>query len=748
MVHAMSARKENIQTWAAWVLFGTCLLLTGAGALFIKNDVEASARKGFDFSCTEIKNIISERLRSNARILRGGSAFFEGSDSITRKEWKNFIATQNIAKYLPGIQGVGYIVLLHPGELPGHERWIRKEGFTRYRVAPEGMRDVYTAIMYLEPFNSENACALGYDLFTDPISRAAMEHARDYDAATLSGKVTLIQDAGPAPQPATLMFVPVYGKTLPHETREQRRAAIRGWVFSPHRMNDLMKAVIGNWETNEWNRVRLEISDDSSFTEKNVLYDSREAGTERHRGTPIFTARTIITFNYHKWFVRFTQDDVRSASIDYAKVWMVAIGGTLVSVLLFIIFLTLIHTNARIHLRAEELTEHLRESEQILRDVQRRESIGVLSSGIAHDFNNLLGAMMGNISIAQTRLPSDHPAASNLTKAQSAIDRAAQLTSQMLAYSGKGKVRNCVIDAAATIQEHIEFFEVSIAKNVRLDTHLPATPIYVKGDPSQFEQIVMNLITNGSEALEERHGIVSIRLSAVTMSTAELVPYGRLLGSVLKPGEYAVLEVSDNGIGMSTEMQKKIFDPFFTTKFLGRGLGLSAVLGIIRGHEGGIAIESAVGAGTTFRVLLPTQPAPPHSSAPAPRAATTTSEPIKTTVLVIDDELEVASATGEMLETADYRSVIEIDPRRGIEVYKRLHAEIGLVLLDLTMPELTGREVAVALEAIDPEVKIIISSGYSEDEGSKQMGDTKYSGFIQKPYTLQSLAAIVGSVLA
>jgi len=213
----------------------------------------------------------------------------------------------------------------------------------------------------------------------------------------------------------------------------------------------------------------------------------------------------------------------------------------------------------------------------------------------------------------------------------------------------------------------------------------------------------------------------------------------------MKAGLYATITVSDNGIGMSAEMQKKIFDPFYTTKFLGRGLGLSAVLGIIRGHDGGIAIESAPGMGTTFHVILPGQAAPVQASGAAPAEAPR-KEFEQTTVLVIDDDAEIAAAAGEILATAQYSTLIELNPLRGVEVYSRRHAEIGVVLLDLTMPEMTGKQAAEALRAIDPNVRIIISSGYSEDEGIRRMGGARYAGFIQKPYTLQSLLAIVQRV--
>ncbi len=392
-----------------------------------------------------------------------------------------------------------------------------------------------------------------------------------------------------------------------------------------------------------------------------------------------------------------------------------------------------------------DLTER-NNSEMILRDVQRRESLGVMSSGIAHDFNNLLGTMMGNISLAQTRLPSGHPALRNIEKALSAMEHAADLTKQMLAYSGKGKYQTRMVDMAAVVKEHISLFSVSLPKNVKIETHLAQEPVYINGDPGQIEQIVMNMIINGGDAIGDRQGVVSVSVSAVHMTRDELVQYGDLTNIALTEGEYALLSVTDNGSGMSADVRNKIFDPFFTTKFTGRGLGLSAVLGIIRSHEGGLSIESAEGIGTTFRVLFPLLPSPLSASAASNGAAVLPAS-ATTTVLVIDDEEDVATTAQEMLVTGKYSTLIALNPVKGIELYRTRHSDIGVVLLDLTMPEMSGKEVVDALRMIDPDVRIIISSGYTEDDVAKRIQTAAISGFIQKPYRMQTLLALVESVV-
>jgi PAS domain S-box-containing protein len=396
---------------------------------------------------------------------------------------------------------------------------------------------------------------------------------------------------------------------------------------------------------------------------------------------------------------------------------------------------------------ARDITER-KAIDRLMGDVQRRESIGILSTGIAHDFNNLLGVMMGHVSLAQTQLPADHPAAQHMEKALSAMESAAELTRQMLAYSGKGKYQVRKIDLGEEIQKHISLFSVSMPKNVKLVARLPSAPVCINGDPGQIKQVIMNLIINGGDAIGNRPGTVTVALSARALGSDELQEYGKITAAPLQEGEYAVLEVTDNGIGMKQETLQQIFDPFFTTKFIGRGLGLSAVLGIIRSHGGGIAIDSTEGKGTTFRIILPAVPA--HDTAgeaPAPDERPVIAAERSASILVIDDEPDVAAVVKDILETINYRVLIEVNPLKGIELFRDRHREIDVVLLDLTMPEMSGKDVMESLRAIDPDVKVIISSGYSETEMQNKIGHAPVSGFIQKPYRVETLVAMIQKAL-
>ena len=392
----------------------------------------------------------------------------------------------------------------------------------------------------------------------------------------------------------------------------------------------------------------------------------------------------------------------------------------------------------------QDITER-KQAEEALRQAQKMESLGVLAGGIAHDFNNLLVAMLGQASLALAQLPPENAARANVEKVVKAAERAADLTRQMLAYSGRGQFEKRAINLNKLIHENLHLFEVAVPKNVQLRS-LPAEPLpAIEGDVGQLQQVIMNLIINAAEAIGERPGTVTVTTGMQEVSAADDQLW-RYTGEPLVPGDYVVLEVSDNGSGMSAETLSKIFDPFFTTKFTGRGLGLAAVLGIVRGHRGGLAVDSGIGRGTTFRLFFPAGDEasiePIVSSAAAPTGAA------HGLVLVIDDEAPVREAVADILEIEGVPVIGAATGAAGIELYRDRAAEIGLVLLDLSMPGMTGDETLRRLREIDPGIPVILSSGYSEAEATRRFTGLGLVGFIQKPYDAASLVEVVREHLA
>ena len=409
-------------------------------------------------------------------------------------------------------------------------------------------------------------------------------------------------------------------------------------------------------------------------------------------------------------------------------------------------FLSVIRSALRARRRQYELREYLAErqrTEQELRQTQKLESIGVLAGGVAHDFNNLLVGILGNASLAVETLPPDSEAQPMLEDVILAGHKAADLTRQLLAYSGKGQFVIRPVDLSSLVREITVLIQPSIPRSVRLrfdlDRDLPA----VEGDSSQLQQLIMNLVINGAEAIGEgRSGSVEIITSFRPVGESE--EHHPIAPTEIPPGRYVCLEVRDTGVGMDRQTLSRIFDPFFTTKFTGRGLGLAAALGIVRGHQGGIEVESAPGEGATFRVYLPTlegrgfQPQGGHLYEDLAGAGL---------ILIVDDEEVVRNVARSSLERYGYQVLTAPDGSDGVEVFRRNASGISLVILDMTMPVMSGDEALEKMQKIRPDIKIILSSGYNEAETVGRFAGRGLAGFIQKPYTSSELAQKVKAAL-
>ncbi|MDG4550172.1 MAG: response regulator [Candidatus Contendobacter sp.] len=374
--------------------------------------------------------------------------------------------------------------------------------------------------------------------------------------------------------------------------------------------------------------------------------------------------------------------------------------------------------------------------ERQMQETQKLESLGVLAGGIAHDFNNLLTVILGNASLALDELPPHSAAQESLEAIESTALRAAELCRQMLAYSGKGRFVIESIQLGTLIGEMVSLLKASVSKKAILNLNLQEPLPAVRGDPSQIRQIVMNLVINASEALGDHVGVITLSTGLLDRSSEG--PNENFLDEQLTESAYVWLEVADTGCGMDQETQRRIFEPFFTTKFTGRGLGLSAVLGIVRGHQGVLKVHSEPGKGTTFKILFPAMPQ--DRPAPSPQGETKPgSWKGVGTILLVDDEESVRSMGNRMLERNGFRVLTAADGREALEIYRTRRDEIALVLLDLTMPDLDGEETFHELRRIDPNVRVVMSSGYTESEIIPRFAGMPLAGFLQKPYSTAAL---------
>jgi nitrogen-specific signal transduction histidine kinase/CheY-like chemotaxis protein len=367
-----------------------------------------------------------------------------------------------------------------------------------------------------------------------------------------------------------------------------------------------------------------------------------------------------------------------------------------------------------------DITETRRLEEQF-RESQKFETVGTLAAGVAHDYNNLLTSIMGNASLALGSESIGDDVRDRLQEVVQASQRAADLTKQLLAYAGKARHYMQKLDLSLQVREVEKLIQATVPKKVRVELRLATNLPAVQADPSQIQQLLLNLVSNAAEAIGEESGTIAISVGS-------------------DDGGDVFLEVRDTGCGMDADTKARMFDPFFSTKFTGRGLGLAAVAGIARGHKASIHVNSAPGRGTAVRVVSP------PAEKPAPQQVAAGTRPSPATVLVVDDEEMVRRIARAALEMRGHRVLVA---GNGLDAISEVqaHAEISLVLLDLTMPVMGGEEAIAGILEARPDVKVVISTGYDSRVAQARFSNQKVAGYLQKPYTSKQLTEKIAAIL-
>jgi PAS domain S-box-containing protein len=378
----------------------------------------------------------------------------------------------------------------------------------------------------------------------------------------------------------------------------------------------------------------------------------------------------------------------------------------------------------------QQAEQERRALETQVQHAQRLESLGILAGGIAHDFNNLLASIMGYASLASMDVAEGSRARRSLDQVLVAAKSAADLTQQMLAYSGRGSFVMEPVNVTQLIEGVFRLVESTISKKATLRLDLAPDLPNIQADASQIRQVVMNLITNAAESLGDKPGFVEVKTGVIWADFGELAAMSP--GGILPSGEYVYLEVKDTGCGMSSETLNRIFDPFFTTKFTGRGLGLAAVLGIIRSHQGSIRVDSRVNEGTNFRVLFPAIAV--SAGIEREQDAETQSWRGEGVVLVVDDQPAVRNLARMILEKVGLTVLTADDGKQAVDVFTQRAHEIHAVLLDLNMPGMDGGEVFHHITKLVPDVRVVLCSGYNEQDVTTRLQGHKPDGFLRKPY--------------
>ena len=380
--------------------------------------------------------------------------------------------------------------------------------------------------------------------------------------------------------------------------------------------------------------------------------------------------------------------------------------------------------------------------EQQFLQAQKLESLGVLSGGIAHDFNNILAIVMGNCSLIRMNAENTE---NYVLAIETATERAAALCRQMLAYAGKAQLTKTQVNMRTMVEEMITMLKSTLPQNTSIIPNLSADTPYIYADASQLRQVVMNLILNASEAIGTEQGEIEVSLATTTVVADR--PEKDYHGKDIQPGGYVRFEITDNGCGMEDQTKRRIFEPFYTTKFTGRGLGMSAVLGIINSHNGALQLFSQPGHGTTFKVYLPVQKSDQATYEDQNASASTEHWQGSGTILLVEDEDTIRRIAGELLNKLGFTVLEAANGKEALKLYKKNAADITLVFTDIGMPVMDGYALFAELKKLNPELPFIVSSGFGDADIVSRIGRENIAGLITKPYTPAKLREVLRMVL-
>jgi CheY-like chemotaxis protein len=356
--------------------------------------------------------------------------------------------------------------------------------------------------------------------------------------------------------------------------------------------------------------------------------------------------------------------------------------------------------------------------------------MGLLANGIAHDFNNLLGSILATSEVVLSELPARSPALGWVQSIRIVADRGAGIVRQMMSYAGHESPAFERVDVGQLVNEMIQLLKISISKGATLKAHVPENLPAVQANAAQIRQLVMNLVINASEALGEKEGEILVSLAHVYSGSDR---------------DRIRLEISDTGCGMTEEIRARMFDPFFTTKFAGRGLGLAAVQGIVRSHGGGLDVATAPGLGCRIQILLPCASEPEQAGGPTPLSAWD-ARILAGTVLLVEDEDDLRQAVSRMLRNKDLNVIEARDGKSAMDSFRINASRIDVVLLDMTLPGMPGREVFRELRRIRPDLKVIVTTAYGMDQALSAMGELQPWLYIRKPYHFAELMELLGKI--
>ncbi|MEQ9491599.1 MAG: CHASE domain-containing protein [Alphaproteobacteria bacterium] len=729
--------------YSAWFVLILGFVLTAAAWFFADRFVQDSAYKRFESNAKEITEAIGDRMAGYEQVLWATVGFFNASLSVNRQEFQTYVDSLNIQKNWPGIQGIGFSIPVDPADKALHEAGIRSQGFSGYSIKPEGARSEYSAIIYLEPFDWRNQRAFGYDMWSNQMRRDAMARARDNGIASTSGMITLVQETDDDVQKGFLTYLPLYRNGLPTDTLEQRRAAFEGWVYSPFRMGDLMKGVLGPGYAD----YNFEIFDGTVQDKDHLLFDSND---NFHADEPddlhAVEFYTTLDLQGRVWKIRFTAAENPLTQSERNLPRAVLISGLVVSLLLFFIFYSLAMTQQRAEKIARNMTSELRSARELAEAANKSKSEFLAT--MSHEIRTPMTAVMGfSDMLLEQELPAD--VKNRIGKIKEATQSLLHIINDILDISkmeaGKLRIENTDVDLPELIDGILNLFGRNQEGNKKKIVDLIYAPSEdfpdrIHSDPTRIRQVLINLVGNAMKFTPE--GYVRLETSVVE-----------------SPDERPMLKftVIDTGIGIPAHLAGTLFAEFtqadasITRKFEGTGLGLSICRRLVELMDGDIGFESEEGEGSTFWFTIPYIKPKEESTLPAGRNKDRESRQTATRALNVlvaeDNELNqqilsaVITGLGHTVDIAN----------DGAELL-RMHEQgnYDLILSDVRMPNVSGPDATRRIREMKngkANVPVIAITADVTEENTNDYIAAGMNGVVSKPLKASELTDAIDRVM-
>jgi signal transduction histidine kinase/ActR/RegA family two-component response regulator len=721
------------------------LIATIAATLIVDRMEDQRRTERFGALADAVSGSIKDQLTEHRVLLRGVAAFFQASEDVGRAEFRDYVDRLGIPQNHPGTLGIGFSLQVDDAaDLRDAIERMRAEGQSGFEPWPKPFRFPASTIMLLEPQSSANRRALGFNMYGEAVRRQAMRRAMQTGQAALSGKVQLVQDGSGKASPGFLIYIPVGRTTGARPGTAAFRAS--GWAYSPLRAHDIVGAAL---DRPGLEAARLELFDGAP-SEPSLLYRSADYGSP-----DLLTERTI-DFGGRTWTVRVGSSPAQFADDPLPLAWLVAVSGGLLTLLLAALAWQQSLAASRTQIEVNRATGELRrtnrelietsraraEAEAHLRQSQKLEAIGQLTGGIAHDFNNMLAVILGNLDLASRRANDPERLARALSHAQKGAHRAAEMTQRLLAFGRRQPLAPRLLDPNQLVANMSELLRRTLGEQVQIQTMLAGDMWPVEADAGQLENAILNLALNARDAMP-RGGTLTIETRINHLDEAYAAQQ-----EGLKAGDYALIVVTDTGVGMSDEVMTKAFDPFFTTKEVGKGtgLGLSQVFGFVRQSGGHLKIVSEPGRGTTLKLFFPRAKGQVVATEhPFPSGVLQRGKP-EELIVVAEDQDDVRSTTVASLRELGYTVAHAADGAETLDVLSR-HGGATLLLTDVVMPGMNGRELSDRARSLYPDLKIVFTTGYAPDaivhEGRLEADIL----MLPKPFTTAQLAACIRAAI-